>query len=245
MHLSNELQKLLRLNNSSIELAKTIDGELPSNYAFFQPQAKGERNFRIQYGQHIEEFSIILFDRAGHRGYETCYFRGLFKSLETIAQLLKDWIDKKEEKKKITSKFSELEVFELDEFEHPNKAIEEEWRYVKNHIFNNPKFWDNRDYEERYYSMLKLAKKKEAWRSYIPFTSHDWLRFSLNKELTDTWVLGLHIIPTWTTENGKYYVGVPESESKGGCFFEEVEAAIEFYDKKLNEYQPVKWSERN
>lgn len=245
MHLSKDLQKELKLAGTSIALAKTIDGELPANYAFFQLETEGERNFRIQQGQHIEEISIILFDRAGDSAYEICYFRGLFKSLARIAQLLKNWIEKGEEIEKIASEFKELEVFEFDEFEHPNKEIEEKWRYTKNRIFNNPKFWNNRDYEERYYSMLKLAKRKESWKKYFPFTSHDLLRFSLNKELTYTWVLDLNIMPTWTTEKGKYRVGVPEMESKEGYFFEEVEAAIEFYGKKLNEYQPVKWNERN
>jgi len=240
MHLSNELQKLLKLNNSSIELAKNIDGELPASYAFFSLEYG--RNFRIYYARQNRECSILLFERTKQRDYEICYLRGLFDSLEKIVLLLKYWMEEEEKVKEIADRFEELEVFEFDDFEHPNKEINEKWRYIENRIFNRDRFWKNRDFEERYSKMVKYAKRKEEWKNLFPFTSHDWLRFSLNKALTHSWVLGLHIIPTWTTEEGKYYVGVPELENKRGRCFEKLEDAIEFYDKKLNEYQPTKWA---
>jgi hypothetical protein len=161
--------------------------------------------------------------------------------MKKVANSIKDWIEIEETVKNIANEFEEFEIFQFDEFENPNPEIEERWKYVKNRIFNDTLFCKKKDWEERYFKMLDAAKRKEAWKSYFPYTSHYWLRFSLNSELTNTWELGLHIIPTWETEDGNYHVGVPESENKEGFTFKELDEAIEFYDFKLNEYQPINW----
>ena len=224
---------------SSIELAKTIDNESPSNYAFYQPTK--ERNFRVDFGEIANEFSTVFFDRTEKRNHEICYLRGRFDSIKRLADSIKMWVEDEETEENIANRFKELESFHFDDYENPNPQIEERWKYVKNRIFNDTEFWKNKDWEERYFKMVNAAKRKEEWKNYFPFTSHHWLRFSLNYDLTNTWELGLHIIPTWTTENGNYHVGVPESESKEGFTFQELDEAIEFYDLKLKEYQPINW----
>jgi len=239
MHLSKELQKKLKKIGSSIELAETIYNESPSNYVFYQP--KKERNFRVDFGDSTNEYSIVFFDRTEERDYEICYLRGKFNSIERLAESIKSWIEDEERIDNLANDFSEFEVFQFDKYENPNPLIEAKWKYIKNRVFNNTKFWQNGGYEERYFQMIEVAKKKKEWESYFPFTSHDWLRFSLNDELTKTWELGLHIIPTWKTDKGKYYVGVPETERKGGYTFQGLDEAINFYEKKLNEHQPINW----
>ena len=168
------------------------------------------------------------------------YLTGVFESLERIAVVLQYWINRDLKLKEFTERFNELEAFKFDDFEHPNEEIEQRWIYIENRIFNRHWFWKNRDYEERYSKMVRLAKRKKEWIHLFPFTSLDLLRFSLNKALTHSWVLGLHIVPTRTTERGKYYVGVSESENKEGYFFEKLEKAISFYAEKLKEHQPTK-----
>ncbi len=240
MHLSNDLQKLLKSINSPIELAKTIDNESPSSYAFYNP--KKDRNFRIDYGRNKEEYSIVLFDRTEERSHEICYLRGLFSSLSKIADLISCWIDREEGIRQIEIRFEELEGFQFDEYENPNPIIETMWKYVKNNVFNNTKFWTNRSWEERYFKMIDKSKRNESWKDYFPFTSHDLLRFSLDEQLRHTWVLDLNIVPSWDIAKGNYKVSVPEQESKEGYYFDRLEDAIGFYEKKLNEYQPIKWN---
>lgn len=240
MHLSKELQKQLKKIGSSIELAKTIDNESPSNYAFYKP--KKERNFRIDFGETINEYSIVYFDRTEKRNHEICYLRGKFNLIERLAESIKMWIEDEETIDKIAIRFTELEKFEFDKHENPNPKIEERWIYVKNWIFNDTKYWKKKNWERRYFNLIEKAKKKKEWENYYPFQSHAWLRFSINDELTETWELGLHIIPTWTTENGEFHVGVPEREIKEGYTFKELDEAIDFYEKKLIEYQPIKWN---
>lgn len=55
IHLSNDLQKELKLCGSSIQLAKTIDGELPTGYAFYEP--KKDRSFNISFTNLIKEYA--------------------------------------------------------------------------------------------------------------------------------------------------------------------------------------------
>jgi len=237
MHLSKELQKQLNLVGSSLELAKTIDKESPTNYAFFLPTTS--RNFRVAFGAHTYEYALVLFDRTADMDYELCYLRGSFNSLSRLASSIKAWVETEEEIDTLAHQFEEFERFPVDTFKNPNPKIEARWQYVKNRIFNDLQFWKRYDWEKRYFNLIKEAKQYEAWKNYFPFTSLDWLRFSLNDELTNSWELGLHIVPSWNTGEGTYHVGVPESESKQGYYFHELDAAIAFFDKKLNEYHPI------
>jgi len=225
--------------DSTIQLAKTIDDDSPSMYAFYKPIK--ERNFRVDYGLNSNEMSIVLFDRTNERNYEMCYLRGIFKSKSELAKTIIKWIEEEIEIQELTKQQSNLERFEYDTYINPNDQIEKKWQYVKNSIFNDTKFWKNRNYELRYNEMLKMAKRKKEWSNYYPFTSHHLLRFSLNPETTHTWVLGLHIAPTRNKDKGKYFVGVPTDDGKEDHYFDELTNAIEFYESKLNEHKPILW----
>jgi len=239
MHISQQLQIELREINSSIELAKTIDNELPSRYAFYKPLK--QRNFRVEFGETNNRLSIVLFDRTHERNYEYGYLRGQFDSIKDLAQLIKSWVEDEEHTEKVAIEIGNLELFQNDEIKNPNYKIEERWIHIKNRIFNNTKFWENPSYETRYYRIILAAKQKSEWHGYYPFTSHDWLRFSLNENLTETWELGLHIIPTWKTDVGNYYVGIPDNQ---GHTFECLDEAIAFYDEKLKELAPINWKKK-
>ncbi len=240
MHLSNELQKKLKTINSSIELAKTIEEELPFSYAFFHPT--GERNFRVSFGKNKNQFSILLFDRTEKRNHEICYLRGIFNSMDDLAKVIKNWIEDEEEIDELANSFSNLERYKFDEIKNINDEIEVRWKYVRNSIFNNSEFWKNRNWEERYFEMIDKAKRKEEWKDYYPFTSHDMLRFSLDNEIKYTWVLSLNIIPSRDITKGNYKVSVPKEETNEEYYFDKLEDAIEFYDMRLKENQPVRWT---
>ncbi|MEM9545179.1 MAG: hypothetical protein AAGA77_04360 [Bacteroidota bacterium] len=240
MYLTNELQKHLRSIGSTIHLYNSFESPGPANYVYYTPT--GDRNFRVDFGRTTMEYSVVLFIRTKEQNYEMCYFRGLFNSLDQLARVLKAWIDEKQNVDVIATQYNELEPFLFDEFVHPNPAIEERWCYVKNRIFNDLKFWQNQNFEMLYFKMLEHAKRNKEWSHYYPFTSHDWFRFSLNEELSVTWVLALVLIPTRTTEKGNYFVGVPEEECKEGYFFDDVEEAIKFYGRKLKEYKPIAYN---
>ncbi|MEM6803791.1 MAG: hypothetical protein AAF696_20465 [Bacteroidota bacterium] len=239
MHLSKELQQALKRLGSSIELAKTIEGDLPENYVYYYPDT--DRNFRLDFTRSTEEYALVLFDKMEVLNYEFCQLRGLFTSLSEVALLLKNWIEDAYSMDKLASSFPGLESFELDEYEHPDPTIEARWRYVKNRIFNDTAFWKQRDWEERYMKMLHSAKRKEAWKNYYPFTSHNLLRFSLNNELTYVWELSLSLVPCWNTERGNYQLGLPEAEKNKMLYFDKLEDAINSFEEKLKEYAPRKY----
>ena len=113
MHLSNELQKHLKKIGSSIELAKTIDKESPSNYAFYEPQK--ERNFRVYFGDKKSQFSIVFFERTKEKNYEICHLRGLFNSIIELAKAIKNWTEDENEIEEIANRFSNLEKYQFDD----------------------------------------------------------------------------------------------------------------------------------
>lgn len=251
MHLSKELQKHLKRIGSSIELG-AVNNETPSKYAFYYP--KKERNFRLEFGKTVDEYSIVFLIRPEERKYEICYLRGIFTSLEKLAKSIKLWVEKEEDIDVMANRFQELERFVFDSNKHPNPKIEECWMYVKNDVFNSTRFWKKRNWEKRYYKLIREAKMKKEWENYYPFIDLERLRFSKNYELTEMWEYGIDIIPTFTkgegdfnfsnpkalNDEGGYYVGVLQSENEEGYFFKELNKAIEFFEKKLNEYQSKK-----
>lgn len=239
MQLSKELQKHLELVNSRIELAKTIDNELPENYAFYKPL--GRKNFRVEFGETQNDYSVVLFERTNNRNYEMCYFRGIINSLDRLSELINDWIEDNMSIELIDEKFPELEQFQSDEYECPNEEIERMWNYIKNTAFNDTEFWKHKDWEERFVKLVAVAKRKEEWKKYYPFTSHYMLRFSLDSKLQHTWELDLNLVPAHDTRKGKYIVNVPEIPNGKSYYFVKLEEATNFYDRKMKEYQPIKW----
>jgi hypothetical protein len=237
MYLTQHLQNNLDKIGSSIILATTSDGKSPSDYAFHNPIR--ERNFRVNFGNTIQEYTVVLFDRTKTRDYEICYLRGKFSSIKRLAKSIQMWIEVEEKVQVIASCFPELETFQFDSYKNPNPLIEARWQYIQNKVFNNAHFENNKEWENRYSKMIAAAKRKKEWETYFPFTSLHLLRFSLDNNLRNTWV-ELHITPTMNDESGNYHVGVPSTENKQGFTFQKLEEAIDFFDLKLNDYHPIK-----
>jgi hypothetical protein len=113
-------------------------------------------------------------------------------------------------------------------------------------FFNDTEFWKFSEWKERYFELLNVAKKHKAFESLFPFTSHYWLRFSLDKDIKETWTLNTFIIPAMYSDEipntvGKFYVSYNE-KPMGGEFFESAKDALDFYARKLNEIEPLKWN---
>jgi hypothetical protein len=238
MHLSKELQKQLDKINSTVRLSTTIDGILPNKYAFLR--SDNGRNFRINFANSENEFSTIFYERTNQLKYENCFGRAIFDDLAKLASAIDLWIDKNLSIDFLKEQFPEIETFEPFDFRHDNSDIEAAWIKVQNMFFNDEFFWKDKEWRHRYHQMLLEAKKKKDFHNYFPFTSHYWLRFSIDKDITETWPLGLHIMPTIDTSKGQYYVGVSD-ENKDGYFFDNIADALNFYSKKLNETKPTKW----
>jgi hypothetical protein len=243
VHLSSELQRQLNRLNSPLQLASTIDGILPDRYAFYNKQG---RSFRTEFASTDSEFSIVLFERTNRQHYENCFARGLFSNLEKLASVINLWVDKHIDIGELSEQFPELELFKPFSFRHDNPDIEAAWVKVKNMKFNTPVFWRDKDWNHRYEIMLVEAKKHKSFEKYFPFTSHYSLRFSIDKELKETWVLDIYIIPTMYSKEvseslGKFYVSYND-KPLGGKFFEKVTDALDFYAEKLTEINPTKWT---
>jgi hypothetical protein len=116
---------------------------------------------------------------------------------------------------------------------------------VKNMFFNDAEFWKFSEWKNRYVELLSEAKKHKAFQNYFPFTSHYWLRFSIDKQMKETWTLDTYIIPTMYSDEipttlGKFYVSYND-KPMGGQFFDTVKEALDFYAEKLEETKPIRW----
>ena len=238
MNLTKEIQKHLMSVSSKLELATTIDGEMPSKYAFYKPKRK--RSFRTELRKEEAGYSLVLFEVGNGRDYEFCYFRSVLDSLERLTNILIDWVENELSVTEIYEKYENLEKFKDYEYAHSNIEIEEKWLKVKNMAFNDLKFWQKLDFHKRYEIMLSTAKKRKEFEKFYPFTSHYWLRFSLDIKNQETWVLDLNIVPVCESENGEYLVNIPEKVNNQ-FYFNDIEKALDFYSQKLTEYKPVKW----
>lgn len=208
MHLSKELQKQLDRLNSSVQLASTTDCTYPDRYAFYNNQG---RSFRTEFASTNNEFSIVLFEKTSELDYENCFARGLFYDIERVAMVIDLWGDTQKSITEIKEHFDELELFEDFEFTNASNDIEKAWRKVKNMFFNDTEFWKFSEWKDRYVELLGEAKKHQAFQNYFPFTSHYWLRFSIDKQMKETWTLDTYIIPTMYSDEipttvGKFYV---------------------------------------
>lgn len=242
MHLSNELQKQLDKLNSNIKLASTIDGTFPDKYSFYN---KSERGFRVEFASSDQIFSILLYTRTDKQNYENCFARGLFNDLDRLATVIDLWVGKQERISGIKSEFDELELYSDFETKNSNYDIDKAWTKVKNMFFNNTEFWKQTEWNERYLEMLNEAKRHKAFENYFPFTSHYSLRFSVDKDIKQTWILDSYIIPTMYSDEvpetlGKFYVSFND-KPMGGQFFETAKEALDFYAEKLKDAKPIKW----
>ena len=237
MHLSKEIQKRLGSLNSSVILNSTIDGTFPSQNSFIH---KGKRQFRLEFACTNKEFSIVLFERTTDMDYENCFARGIFNNLDSVALIMDLWVEKQKDISEIRADFNELELFNDFEFKNSNIEIDKAWTKVKNMFFNTNQFWKELEWSERYLNLLYEAKKHKAFQNYYPFTSHYWLRFSLDKRLKETWTLSIYIIATFDRKEQNYYVSFSE-KSMSGEFFDKIKEALDFYAKKLLEIKPIKW----
>lgn len=242
MHLSKEIQKRLDSLNSSVQLASTIDGILPDRYSFYNKPGK---SFRTEFGATETIFSIVLYERTDNQNYENCFARGLFTNLDRLATVIDLWVDKLSDIAVIKKEFDELELYSDFEFRNPNSDIDNAWTKVKNMFFNDTEFWKYTEWKERYLELLNEAKKHKAFANYFPFTSHYWLRFSIDKDIKETWVLDTYIVPTMYSDEipntlGKFYVSYND-KPMGGQFFETAKEGLDFYAEKLKEVKPIKW----
>lgn len=242
MHLSKEIQGRLDKINSGLQLSLTIDSTFPDKYAFYN---KDGRSFRTEFASTDRQFSIVLFERTDQLKYENCFARGHFDDLDRLAQVIKLWTADKVDVETIKSKFDELELYKDFDFKHSNSDIEKAWTKVKNMFFNTTEFWKDTDWNNRYLELLTAAKGHNSLQTYFPFTSHYWLRFSIDKDIKETWTLDIYIIPTVYSKEikegvGKFYVSYNE-KPMGGQFFDNVKDALDFYVEKLKETSPIKW----
>lgn len=237
MHLSKEISKHLIHLNSNVALASTIDGTLPDKYAFSN---KGKRKFRAEFASNENEFSVILYESTNKQEYENCFARGLFTDSVRLASVIDYWSGKREQISKIKNAFNELVFFEEPELKNPNPEIEQAWRKIQNMFFNETGFWRNPEWNHRYLVMLNEAKSHHAFQNYFPFRSHYVLRFSVDKELHETWNLSAYMIPPVQKSDGNFYVSYKD-ESMSGEYFDTAKAALNFYAEKLKEIKPTKW----
>lgn len=241
MHLSKEIQKRLDSLNSSVQLASTIDGILPNRYSFYNKPGK---NFRTEFGATENSFSIVLYERTDKQNYENCFARGLFSNLDRLATVIDLWVDKLCDIAVIKKEFDELELYADFEFRNHNSNIDNAWTKVKNMFFNDTEFWKYTEWEKRYFELLNEAKKHTAFANYFPFTSHYWLRFSIDKDIKETWVLDTYIVPTTYSDEipntlGTFYVSYND-KPMGGQFFETAKEGLDFYAEKLKQVKPKK-----
>jgi hypothetical protein len=241
VHLSKELQKQLDRLNSPVQLATTTDGTFPDKYAFYNNPG---RSFRTEFASTNNEFSIVLFEKTPELNYENCFARGLYYDIARVAMVINLWVDNQKSITEIKEHFDELELFKDFEFRHTNDDVEKAWRKVKNMFFNDTEFWKCSEWKDRYVALLGEAKKHKAFQSYFPFTSHYWLRFSIDKQMKETWTLDTYIIPTMYSDEipttvGKFYVSYND-KPMGGQFFETAKEALDFYAQKLKEIKPIR-----
>lgn len=242
VHLSNEIQERLDKLKSNVKLASTNDGTFAGKYSFYN---KSGRSFRTEFAKTDKDFSIVLYERTDKQNYEDCFARGLFTDLERLTTVIDLWVDKQKDILEIKSEFAELELYSDFEVKNPNQDIDKAWTKVKNMFFNDTGFWKQAEWRKRYFEMLNEAKRHPAFQNYFPFTSHYWLRFSIDKYIKETWTLDTYIIPTMYSDEvpntlGKFYVSFND-KPKGGQFFETVKEGLDFYADKLNETKPIKW----
>jgi len=243
VQLSNDLQLQLDNLNSKVQLATIIDGTFPTEYAFIGGDG---RQFRTEFASNRTEFSVVLFERTPNLNYENCFARAVIRDLNKLARLIDLWVDKHTDIEKLSCEFSELELFKPFSFIHDNPAIEAAWIKVKNMKFNTPVFWKDTDWNDRYEIMLEAAKRHKGFATYFPFTSHYWLRFSIDKDIKETWTLDTYMIPTMYSIEvpktlGKFYVSFNDKPI-GGQFFATVKDGLDFYAEKLIETKPIKWT---
>ncbi len=235
MHLSKELQRRLDKLNSNVNLATTIDGTLPDKHAFYN---KPGRSFRAAFASSINDYSIVLYERTDNQNYEHCFARALFTDLDRLATVIDLWVEKQESILEIKHKFNELELYDDFDIKNPNKDINAAWTKVKNMFFNDTEFWKQPEWNERYLEMLNEAIQHQSFENYFPFTSHYNLRFSIDKDINETWDLNTFIIPIINYNKdsntpGKFYVSYND-QPMGGAYFETAKEGLDFYASKLN-----------
>lgn len=242
MHLSNELQSELEKIESSVKVNATIYGTFPENSAFYHD---GNRKFITEYAVTQNQFSIVLYEWCNELKYNHCFARGLFTDIERLARVIDLWVDRQVEATVIKTQFDELEIFQDFELRNTDPRIDFAWKKVKNMIFNDLTYWKTPEWNTRYLELLNHAKKHKEFITLFPFTSHYWLRFSVDKDKKETWTLNTYIFPTMYSEEipetiGRYYVSYND-EPMGGKFFDNVNMALDFYAEKLKETKPIRW----
>ena len=242
VHLSNTIQAQLDKLNSPVKVSAIINGTLPDKYAFIY---EGSRRFITEFADNENMFSIVLYEWNDEQKYNYCSARGILRDIERLATVIDHWVVKQKCAAAIKHQFDELELFEDFAERNPNRDIENAWTKVKNMFFKDLTSWKTPEWNSRYLELLQKAKEHPAFQNLYPFTSHYWLRFSVDKDRKETWELGTYIIPTVYSEEvpetlGKFYVSCNDNYMEGR-FFETINEALDFYADKLRETKPIHW----
>jgi len=235
--LSKDLQDQLDKLDSNIQLAATINGSIPTNYAFVN---SGSFQFRTEFASKANEFSIVLFTKQSDLNYENCYARGVITGIERLALLIDFWVNKRIEITKISKQFRELEWFKLFSFYNTNSDIEAAWIKIKNIQFNNLGFWKYQEWNDRYEIMLNAAKRYKKFENLFPLTSHYNLRFSIDKEIKQSWEFYYSIVPAFDKQKGNYCVEISLNHDEAK-YFDDINTALDFYSEVLSKIKPTVW----
>jgi hypothetical protein len=157
-----------------------------------------------------------------------------------LARLINLWVDKQANIQALSNEFSELELFKPFAVKHPNPDIEAAWIKVKNSVFGDLNFWQKRDWHDRYEEMLKAARKFDSFGNYFPLTSHYNLRFSIDRDMRESWEFFYSIVPSFDKSKGNFCVEVSMDHDEAK-YFEDIMDALDFYAVVLNAVNPTKW----
>lgn len=238
VNLTVELQKHLLELGSNATLAATQDGNFPENYAFVRT---ARRQIRTEFASSKNEYSVVFFERTDAFKYENCFGRGLFNNMDDLAVAIDYWVGKSTDILEIKNRFSQIELFVDFEKNNPNDDIEQAWTKVKNRFFNDVKFWKSKEWNNKYLQLLNETKAHEAFRDYYPFTSHDYLRFSIDKLLQETWTLDYYVAVPFDFSKGEIFVS-KSFHPQQGIYFNTISEGLDFYAGRLKDNQPIKWS---
>ncbi|MBK9248338.1 MAG: hypothetical protein IPM69_09570 [Ignavibacteria bacterium] len=205
------------------------------------------RDYRVKYAKPLEKYALVLFERTDEKNYEMCYARGLFNDRLEIKGVVDLWVKKQIDIAEIKRSYEELEIYQDFEYRNPNPDIDKAWTKVKNMFFNDEDFWEHAEWKRCYIELLKELKDNKAFEKLYPFTTHYWLRFSIDKNIKETWELDTYIFPTVYCDEvprtlDKFYISFGEN-LQDRQYFAELKEAVNFYANYLNTPPPKsdKW----
>ncbi len=96
------------------------------------------------------------------------------------------------------------------------------------------------DWIDLYWTIIRAAKEHSYLQTLFPLTSHHCLRFSVDKQLHESWPFFYCIEPSRDLNKGKYVVHT-SLETADYVYFEEVDTALEYLIIQMKATLPTKW----